>query len=86
MVVPINCEVSALILFSCIKGSVAAQIYQELCVIYGLTIMSEEEVKQWCRDFKSGHTNVRDEEQYGRPSIQTRNRATSVSQTDLIDD
>lgn len=30
--------------------------------------MSEGKVRQWCRDFKNGQTNVHDEDRSGRPS------------------
>ena len=31
--------------------------------------MSEEKVRQWCRSFKDGRTNVHDEERSGRPGV-----------------
>lgn len=49
----------------------AAQIHQKLCIVYGPTVMSEGKIRQWCLHFKSGHTNVHDEERSDRPSIQT---------------
>jgi histone-lysine N-methyltransferase SETMAR len=33
--------------------------------------MSEGKVRQWCRDFKNGRTNIQDKERSGRPSSQT---------------
>jgi hypothetical protein len=47
----------------------AAEIYNELCTIYGQNVMSEETVRQWCRMFKDGRTNVHDEEGSGWPSV-----------------
>jgi hypothetical protein len=31
-------------------------------VVYGQNVMSEGTVRQWCRMFKDGETNVHDEE------------------------
>jgi hypothetical protein len=36
--------------------------------VYGQNVMSEGTVRQWCRMFKDGRTNVHDEERGGRPS------------------
>jgi hypothetical protein len=47
----------------------AAEIYHELCAaVYGQNIMREGNVRQWCRMFKDGRTNVHDEERSGRPA------------------
>jgi hypothetical protein len=41
----------------------AAEIHRELCVaVYGQNIMNEGTVRQWCRMFKDGRTDVDDEE------------------------
>jgi hypothetical protein len=37
--------------------------------VYGQTVMSEGTVRQWCRMFKDGRTNVPVEERSGRPSM-----------------
>ena len=47
------------------------KIRQELHLVYGFTVASEEKVRQRCRHFKSEHTNVHHEERSGRSSIQT---------------
>lgn len=55
-----SCEVCPVIRYLCAKGSSAAEIHQELSLVYGPTVMSEGKVRQWCRDFKNGRTNVYD--------------------------
>jgi transposase len=42
--------------------------------------MSEGTVKQWCRMFKDGRTNVHDEERSGRPSVVSDDLVSSVDQ------
>jgi hypothetical protein len=39
-----------------------AEICHELCAVYGQSEMSEGTVKQWCKMFKDGQTNVHDED------------------------
>ena len=68
---PASCEVRAVIRFLNAKGINAAQIHRELIEVYGPGVMGEGKVRQWCREFKSGRTNVHDEERSGRPSVQT---------------
>jgi hypothetical protein len=40
----------------------AAEIHRELCMVYGQNVMSEGNIRQWCRMFKDGRKNVHDEE------------------------
>jgi transposase len=58
----------------------AAEIHRELCVVYGRNIMSEGTVRQWCRMFKDGRTNVQDEERSGRPTVVSDDLCQSVEQ------
>jgi transposase len=37
--------------------------------VYRQNVISEGFVRQWCRMFKDGRTNVHDEERSGRPSV-----------------
>ncbi|KAL4119599.1 hypothetical protein QTP88_012398 [Uroleucon formosanum] len=80
IVAPASCEVRAVIRFFCAKGSSAAEIYRELSLVYGPGVMCEGKVRQWCRDFKNGRTNVHDEERSGRPSVQTDEIVSLVDQ------
>jgi hypothetical protein len=48
----------------------AAKIHRELCAaVYGQTVITGRAVRQWCRMFKDGRTNVHDEDRSGRPSV-----------------
>jgi hypothetical protein len=59
---PASCEICTLIRFLRTKNMSAAEIYRELCAaVYGQNVMNEGTVRQWCRIFKYGWTNVRDE-------------------------
>jgi hypothetical protein len=48
--------------------------------VYGQNVMSEGTVRQWCRMFKDGRTNVHDEERSGRPSAVSDWLVQSVNQ------
>jgi hypothetical protein len=41
----------------------------ELCVVYGQNVMSAGTIKQRCKMFKDGQTNVHDVRQSGRSSV-----------------
>jgi hypothetical protein len=45
--------------------------------------MSEGTVRQWCRMFKDGRTNVHDEEQSGLPFVVIDDLVQSVDQKNL---
>jgi len=66
---PASCEVRAVIRFLLARNNNAAEIHRQLCEVHGPNVMSESKVRQWCRLFKEGRTNVRDEERSGRPSV-----------------
>jgi hypothetical protein len=53
--------------FLAAKNFKAAEIHHQLCEVYGENVMSAGGVRQWCRMFKNGRTNVHDEERAGRP-------------------
>jgi hypothetical protein len=55
---PTSCEIRALIRFLHIKNMSAVEMYHELCVVEGQNVMIEETVRQWCRMFKDGQTNI----------------------------
>jgi hypothetical protein len=59
---PAICEIRAIIRFLHAKNTIAVEIHPELRTIYGQTVMSEGNVRQWCRMFKAGRTNIQDEE------------------------
>jgi len=77
---PASCEVRAVIRFLLARNN-AAEIHRQLCEVYGPNVMSESEVRQWCRLFKEGRTNVHDEELSGRPSVVTDDLMEKVNTT-----
>lgn len=81
---PAKCEVRSVIRFLNAKGQNAADIHRELCAIYGPTVMSEGKVRQWCREFREGRSNVHDDERSGRPSVQTDDLVERVIQSSLL--
>jgi hypothetical protein len=46
-----SCEIRAVIRFLYAEDMSAAEIYRELCAVYGQNVMSEGTVRQWCRMF-----------------------------------
>ena len=53
------------------KGKVPVEVYNEVKTAYGDNAMNCTRVLKWCREFKSGHTCVHDDQRSGRPSIVT---------------
>ncbi|PNF16059.1 hypothetical protein B7P43_G04585 [Cryptotermes secundus] len=47
----------------------AAEIHCELYAVYGQNVTSEGIIRQWCRMFTDGRTDVHDEERNGRTSV-----------------
>jgi transposase len=47
------------------EGQSAAEIYSRLCCVYGDTVMSDSCVREWCRKFRNGRTDVEDEGGHG---------------------
>jgi hypothetical protein len=64
-----SCEIRAVISFLRAKNMSAAEIHRELRAAYGQNVMSEGTVRQGCRMFKDGQTNVPDEERSGQTVI-----------------
>jgi hypothetical protein len=67
---PASCEIRAVIRFLHAKNLSAVEIRCEICAVCGqnTSIMSEGTVRQWCRMFTDGRTNVHDQERSGRPA------------------
>jgi hypothetical protein len=59
---PASRKIHAVICFLQAKNLSSAEIYNELCAVYGQNVMSERTVTQWCRMLKDGRTNIHDEE------------------------
>jgi transposase len=64
-----SCEICTFIRFLHAKKMSAAEIHLELCTVCGQNVISEGTVRQWCRMFRDGQTDVHNEEQSGRPSV-----------------
>jgi hypothetical protein len=58
---PASCEIRSVIRFFNARSMSAAKIHPQLCAaVYGQNVMSEGTVRQLCRVFKDGRTNVHD--------------------------
>lgn len=68
---PAKCEVRAVIRFLQAEGCNAAEIHRRISTVYGETSMSDSKVRQWCRNFKAGRTDVHDAGGQGRKSAST---------------
>ena len=58
---PASCEVRAVIGFLHAEGQSVAEIHRRLCRVNGDNVMSDSCVREWCRKFRNGHTDVQDE-------------------------
>jgi len=68
---PASCEVCAVIRFLHTEGQSTAEIHRRLCRVYGDNVMSGSTVREWCRKFRDGRTDVHDESGQGRLSTVT---------------
>jgi transposase len=68
---PASCEVRAVIRFLHVEGQSAAEMHRRLCRVYGDNVMSDSFVREWCRKFRDGRTDVHDGCGQGRHSIVT---------------
>jgi hypothetical protein len=80
---PASCEMRAVICFLHVRNMSATEINHALCVVYGQTVMSEGTVRQGCRMFKDGRTNVDDEERSGQPPVVSNALVQSVDQNNF---
>jgi hypothetical protein len=60
-------------------GQSAAEIHRRFCCVYGDNVMSDSCVREWCRKFRDGLTDVHDSGQ-GRHSIVTDELVQKVDQ------
>jgi transposase len=58
---PASCKVRAVIHFLHTEGQSAAKVHHQLCRVYGDNVMSNSCVREWCRKFRDGRTDVHDE-------------------------
>jgi hypothetical protein len=66
---PSSREICAVIRFLRAKSMSTAEIHCELWAVYGQNVMSERTVRQWCRMFKDGRTNIHDEKWSSRLAV-----------------
>jgi transposase len=62
------------------EGQSAAEIHRRLCRVYGDNVMSGSSVREWCRKFRDGRTDVHDEGGQGRHSTVTEELVEKVDQ------
>jgi hypothetical protein len=61
-------EVCSVIRFLWAKHVSPVEIHRQLIEVYGDGVMSVQHVREWCREFKNGRTNIHDDDRTGRPS------------------
>ena len=68
---PAKCELRSVIRFLQAEGRSAAENHRRMIKVYGENFMSDGSVREWCRKFKEGRTDVHDEGGHGRKSVAT---------------
>jgi transposase len=63
-----KCEIRAAIRFLQAEGHSAAEIHCRMSAVSGPNFMGDKCVREWCRKFRDGRTDVHEEGQ-GRPSL-----------------
>jgi hypothetical protein len=58
---PGKCEICAVIRFLQVEGHSAAEIHCRMSAVCGPNFMSDKYVREWCRKFRDGRTDVHDE-------------------------
>ena len=77
---PAKCELRSVIRFLQVEGNSAAEIHRRMSRVYGETFMSDGVVREWCRKFKGGRTDVHDEGWQRRKSVATEDIVQRVDQ------
>jgi len=75
-----SCEVHVMIPFLHVAGQSATELHHWLCHVYSDNIMSNSCVREWCRKFRDGRTDVHDEVGQGWHSIVTDELIQKVDQ------
>ena len=65
---PAKCELRSVIRFLQAEGHSAAEIHRRMSKVYGENFLSDGSVREWCRKFKEGRTDVHDGG-HGRKSV-----------------
>ena len=66
---PGKCVIRAVIRFLQAEGHSTAEIHRRMSAVYGPNFMSDKCVREWCRKFRDGRTDVHYEGGQGRPSL-----------------
>jgi len=77
---PASCEVRAVIRFLHAEGQSAGEIRHWWCRVYSDNVMSDSCVREWCRKFRDGRSDVHEEGGQGRHSIVTDELVQKVDQ------
>jgi transposase len=77
---PASCEILSVVRFLLAKNMSAAEMHRELCAVCAQYVMCEETVRQWCRMFRDGRTDVHGERRSGRPSVVSDDLVQNVDQ------
>jgi transposase len=77
---PASCKVRAVIRFLHAQGQSAAEIRRRLCRVYGDNVLSGSCVREWCRKFRDGSTDMHDGGGQERRSIVTDELLQKVDQ------
>lgn len=75
---PAKCELRSVIRFLQAERNSAAEIHRRMSQVYGDNFMSDGAVREWCRKFNDGRTDVHNEGGQGRKSVATDNRVHRV--------
>ncbi|GBM07537.1 hypothetical protein AVEN_100733-1 [Araneus ventricosus] len=75
---PAKWELRSFIRFLQVEGNITAEICRRMSRVYCERFMSDDIVREWCRKFKAGRTDVIDEEGHGRKSVATDDIAQRV--------
>jgi hypothetical protein len=68
---PARCEIRSVIKFLNDRNVRPAEIYRQVCEVYGEDAMSDRMVRRWCRMLSEGRKNAHDNDRGGRPSLVT---------------
>jgi hypothetical protein len=66
---PADCEIRSVIRFLNARNVKPADIYRQICEVYGENATSDGMVKKWVRNFKEVRDKVHEEPRSGRLSV-----------------
>jgi hypothetical protein len=74
---PTSCKICVVIHFLHTKNMSAAEIHCVLCAVYSQNVMTNGTLRQWCKMFRDGRSNVHNKKPSGRPSVVSDDRVQS---------